>query len=475
MGKPTGFLDYAREAPPKRPPAERVRDWRETDVPLPEEALQNQAARCMDCGVPFCHWACPLSNQTPEVNDLVYRGRWREALVLLHRGNNFPELTGRLCPALCEGSCVLGIQRPAVTACAIELQVVERGWREGWITPCPPRARTGRRAAIVGSGPAGLACAQQLARAGHDVFVFERSDRPGGILRYGIPDFKLEKRVLDRRLDQLAAEGVRFVSNAEAGVSPSAADLRSGFDAIALCGGAGRPRDLDVPGRDLAGVRFAMDFLARANRRQAGDEAADPITAKGLRVVILGGGDTGADCLATALRQGAASVRQLEILPKPPESRAEANPWPEWPNILRVSYAHEEGGVREFSVRTTRLEGVAGAVKRVCAVRLEWQPQPSGPPRPRDIPGSEFALDADFVILAMGFLGPEKGPLASDLGVRLTDRTTVWTDAEKQTSVPGVFAAGDMARGPSLVAWAIAEGRAAARGIDAFLLGEAGA
>jgi len=479
MGKPTGFMEFKRELPARRPVEERVRDWLEVYQPFPDESLRGQASRCMDCGTPFCHTGCPLGNIIPDWNHLIYRARWEDALRRLHLTNNFPEFTGRLCPAPCEASCTLAINEPAVTIKQIELRIVERGWEEGWIKPQPPSQLTGKKVAVIGSGPAGLAAAQQLARVGHAVTVFERADRIGGLLRYGIPEFKMEKRFLDRRLEQLEAEGVRFVTNAHIGVTHPVEELRGSFDALALCGGATVPRDLNVPGRELRGVYFAMEYLPQANRVALGEtkEPASPvagqITARGKHVVIIGGGDTGADCLGTAIRQGAKSIKQLEVLPKPPPDRAANNPWPQWPNIFRISSAHEEQECREFSVQTTRLEGENGAVSRLHAVRVNWKPSPNGgPPKLEPVPGSEFVCDADLVLLAMGFLGPEKDTLLAQLGVRLGERGTVWTNEDKLTSVPGVFSAGDMARGQSLIVWAIAEGRACAYGIDKYLMGE---
>jgi glutamate synthase (NADPH) small chain len=466
MGKVTGFLEYERETAERRPVIERVNDWFEIYRPFPEEQARTQGARCMDCGVPFCHNGCPLNNVIPDWNDFVYQGRWRDALRRLHSTNNFPEFTGRICPAPCETACVLGINAPAVSIRQIEKSVAERGFEEGFIKPQLPATRTGRRVAVVGSGPAGLAAAQQLARAGHDVTVFEKSDRIGGLLRYGIPNFKLEKRLIDRRLEQLRAEGVRFQTNAHVGGNVPAEDLRKEFDAVLLAGGAEHPRDLKVPGRELKGIHFAMEFLPQQNRRNEGDVVpeSEAILATGKRVVIIGGGDTGADCLGTSHRQGALSVTQLELLPKPPDDRSPSTPWPLWPLQLRVETSHEEGGARDWSVSTASFSGdESGNVKRLHGVRV-------GPaPKFEAQPGTEFTLDADLVLLAMGFLGPVRDGMISSLGVALDARGNVAADENYMTSVPGVFAAGDMRRGQSLVVWAIAEGRKAAQGIDKYL------
>ncbi len=471
MAKPTGFMEYRREAPARRPAAQRVRDWIEVYEDFPAQRLRDQAARCMDCGIPFCHQGCPLGNIIPDWNDLVYRGLWRDAIDRLHATNNFPEFTGRLCPAPCEAACVLGINNDPVTIKQVELTIVEHAWSEGWIAPEPPAAKTGKAVAVVGSGPAGLACAQQLARAGHSVTVFERADRIGGLLRYGIPDFKMEKRFLDRRLAQMEAEGVVFRTSVNVGKDIDAREMLSQFDAVCLTGGATLPRDLDVPGRELKGVHFAMEYLPQQNQRVAGDDVPDQIDAAGKRVIILGGGDTGADCLGTALRQGAREVLQYELLPKPPSSRPEDQPWPAYPMIYRVSAAHEEGGERDYSILTKRLSGENGVLKQLHGVRLEWVNE-NGRPVMKEIPGSEFTVEVDLLLLAMGFLGPERAGLIEQLGVELSDRGNVVADENKMTSVPGVFTAGDMTRGQSLIVWAIAEGRAAARSIDQFLMGE---
>ncbi len=473
MGKATGFIEIKRSKPKSRPIEVRVRDWKEVYLLEAEPDLRQQGARCMDCGIPFCHQGCPLGNLIPDWNDLVYRNRWRAAIERLHATNNFPEFTGRLCPAPCEGSCVLGINDDPVTIKSIEVSIVERAFAEGWIQAKPPAIRTGRRVAVVGSGPAGLAAADQLNRAGHTVTVFERADRIGGLLRYGIPEFKLEKRVLDRRLRLMEQEGVVLRAGVNVGVDVTAAQLRSQFDAIVLCGGATAPRDLPIPGRSLGGIHFAVDYLTQQNRRCEGDSVAagDIISAEGKHVVIIGGGDTGADCLGTAHRQGAASISQFELLPRPPDTRAADNPWPLWPAIFRTSSAHEEGGERLYSVSTQEFVANGdGRVAALKAVRGEML-RDGGRMRFVPLPGSEFEVKADVVLLAMGFLGPERGTLLGDLGVRMTERGTVWRDENWMTSEAGVFAAGDLQRGQSLIVWAIADGRSAARGVDAFLMG----
>ncbi len=473
MGKVTGFIEIQRKKQPARDVAERLKDWNEVYLPYPDSALKDQAARCMDCGIPFCHQGCPLGNLIPDWNDLVYRDRWKAAIDRLHATNNFPEFTGRLCPAPCEGACVLGINNDPVTIKSVEVAIIDRAFEEGWVAPILPEARTGRSIAVVGSGPAGLAVAQQLNRAGHTVTVFERDDRIGGLLRYGIPEFKMEKRVLDRRLNLMMAEGVNFRTNANIGVNIPVEELRAQYDAIVLAGGATRARDLQVPGRELKGIHFAMDYLTLQNRRCEGDQVEDAafITAKDKHVVIIGGGDTGADCLGTAHRQGAASVVQLELLSRPPDNRVDANPWPLWPQIFRVSSAHEEGGERLYSISTQKFSGDAnGQVTTLHACHVEMVAA-NGRTEFRPVPGSEFEIKADLVLLAMGFTGPETNGMLTRLGVKLTDRSNVWRDERWMTSVPGVFTAGDMQRGQSLIVWAIAEGRSCARAVDEYLMG----
>jgi glutamate synthase (NADPH) small chain len=473
VGKPTGFIEIRRSKPHARPIELRVRDWQEVYLPDSEAEVQQQGARCMDCGIPFCHQGCPLGNLIPEWNDLVYRDRWQTAIERLHATNNFPEFTGRLCPAPCEGSCVLGINDDPVSIKHIEVSIVDRAFEEGWIRAQPPASRTGRTVAVVGSGPAGLAAADQLNRAGHLVTVFERADRIGGLLRYGIPEFKLEKRWLDRRLALMAQEGVVFRAGLNIGVDVPIAALKRDFDAIVLCGGATAARDLAIPGRSLGGIHFAVDYLTQQNRLCEGDTvaAAERITAEGKHVVIIGGGDTGADCLGTAHRQGAASVVQFELLPRPPETRTADNPWPLWPTIFRTSAAHEEGGERVYSVSTERfIDNGEGQVSALQGVRVEMS-RDGGRVRFLPQPDTRFELKADLVLLAMGFLGPEQGSLLSTLGVTITDRGNVWRDENWMTSERGVFVAGDMQRGQSLIVWAIADGRSAARGVDSYLMG----
>ena len=465
MGKVTGFLEIDREQPTRRRVEERVKDWFEIYEPFPEEKQREQGARCMDCGVPFCHTGCPVNNLIPDWNDLVYNGRWEAAIRRLHATNNFPEFTGRICPAPCEAACVLGIDQPPVSIKLIERSVVDRAWDEGWIRPEPPEHNTGKRVAVVGSGPAGLAAAQQLRRAGHSVTVYEKNDRIGGLLRYGIPNFKLEKHVVDRRIQQMRAEGVTFVTNAHIGVNVPVESLTEHYDAILLAGGSEHPRDLNIPGRELKGIHFAMEFLPQQNRRCEGDvvDEATAISARDKRVLIIGGGDTGADCLGTSHRQGAKSVHQFEIMPKPPETRAASTPWPLWPLQLRTESAHEEGGIRDWSINSVKFTGdESGNVKQLHALRV------GPPPRFEAIPGSEFTLEFDLVLLAMGFLGPVRSGMIEQLGVALDQRGNVAT-TEYKTSVDGIFAAGDMRRGQSLVVWAIAEGRKAAAAVDSYL------
>jgi glutamate synthase (NADPH) small chain len=488
MGKLTGFLEVIRSVPPERPAAERVRDWDEFHLPVADDHLAAQGSRCMDCGTPYCHSGtlmagmasgCPLSNLIPDWNDLVYRGQWMEASIQLHRTNNFPEFTGRVCPAPCEGSCTVGLHGGPVTIKTIECAIADRSFDEGWEHAAPPVIRTGKRVAVVGSGPAGLAAAAQLNLAGHTVTVLERADRVGGLLMYGIPNMKLDKSLVQRRVRFMADAGVRFVTGVDVGRDIPAERLLGDYDAVVLCCGATKARDLDVEGRTLAGVHLAMEYLTASTRRLLGDAEADVggVTARGRHVIVIGGGDTGTDCVATAIRQGAASVTQLELLPPPPTSRAASNPWPEWPRILRTDYAHDEARAvygadpRRFATRTMRLAGTeAGHVCRVDTVQVEWQPDSNGRLSPVDVPGTEREIPADLVLLAMGFTGPETGGVAGGLGVQFGDRGTVVTDADTMTTVPGIFAAGDMVRGQSLVVWAIREGRRAARGVDRYLM-----
>ena len=467
MGDPRGFLTTERQAPTRRPVDLRLKDWREVYEEFPDRTLEEQAGRCMNCGIPFCHQGCPLGNLIPEWNDLVYRDEWREAIERLHATNNFPEFTGTLCPAPCEAACVLAINSDAVTIKQVELQTIDHAWERGWVVPQPPTTKTGRKVAVVGSGPAGLAAAQQLTRVGHDVTVFERADRIGGLLRYGIPEFKMEKSRLDRRLAQMAAEGTVFRPGCDVGADVTVEQLRAEFDAVVLAGGATAARDLPAPGREARGIHQAMEYLPWANRVQQGDLDEPPITAEGKHVVIVGGGDTGADCLGTAHRQGAASVTQLEIMPTPPEKRTEGMPWPTYPMVYRVASAHEEGGERLYAVNT--VEFTADADGNVATQRLVEVVVENG--RFVPVEGSEKEIPAQLVLLAMGFVGPEKGPLLDGLGVDLDARGNVARDANFMTSVPGVFAAGDMGRGQSLIVWAISEGRSAAAGVDAYLTG----
>jgi glutamate synthase (NADPH/NADH) small chain len=468
MGDAQGFLKHGRELPTRRPVPVRLKDWKEVYEEFPAERLQTQASRCMDCGIPFCNNGCPLGNLIPDWNDLVYRDRWQEAIERLHATNNFPEFTGRLCPAPCEAACVLGINQDPVTIKQVEVSIIDRAWDEGWVTPVLPDVKTGKRVAVIGSGPAGLAAAQQLTRAGHDVVVFERADRIGGLLRYGIPEFKMEKRHLDRRLDQMRAEGTEFRTGVDVGTDITGAELQEQFDAIVLAGGATAARDLPIPGRELAGIHQAMEYLPYANRVQEGDLQSSPIDVAGKKVVIIGGGDTGADCLGTSHRQGASSVAQFEIMPKPPEARPETTPWPTWPLVYRTSSAHEEGGERVFSVNTERfLDDGNGRVRALQAHEVQMVDG-----RFEKVEGTDFEIEADFVFLAMGFTGPESGWITEQFGVELDARSNVARNADWSTNVPGVYVAGDMGRGQSLIVWAIAEGRAAAASVDEFLMGE---
>lgn len=472
MADPNGFMKFTkRETPKRRPVPLRLRDWNEVYEDFDHEDLRHQASRCMDCGIPFCHNGCPLGNLIPEWNDLVHQDRWQDAIERLHATNNFPEFTGRLCPAPCEASCVLGINSDPVTIKQVEVEIIDNAFDEGWVVPKRAHLLTGKSVAVVGSGPAGLAAAQQLTRAGHDVTVFERADRIGGLLRYGIPEFKMEKRHIDRRLDQMRAEGTQFRTSVDVGVDVTVAELREEFNAVVLAGGATDWRDLPIPGREFTGIHQAMEYLPWANKATHGDPVLDadgqpPITAKGKRVVIIGGGDTGADCLGTAHRQGAASVHQFEIMPRPPEERADVTPWPTYPLVYRVSSAHEEGGERVFAVNTERFLGAEAGVTGLRAHEVEMS---AG--RFEKVEGTDFELEADLVLLAMGFVGPERPGLLSELGVELSDRGNVARNGDFETSVPGVFVAGDMGRGQSLIVWAIAEGRAAAAGVDRFLMG----
>ena len=488
MGKTTGFMEYDREPTHMRPPLERVKDWSEAHPPYTEETLRKQGARCMDCGVPFCHTGqliagmavgCPINNLIPEWNDLVYRGQWQEAIIRLHKTNNFPEFTGRVCPAPCEGSCTLGINAPPVTIKSIECEIIDRAWANGWVQPQPPLARTGKRVAVVGSGPAGLAAAAQLNRAGHNVTVFERDDRIGGLLMYGIPNMKLDKEVVERRVRLMAEEGVRFITRTAVGRDFPASRLTSDYDAAVICSGATAARDLKIEGRDLQGIHLAMEFLA-ANTKSlldSGHEDGRYISAKGKHVVVIGGGDTGTDCVGTALRHGAKSLVQLEILPRPPDERAPDNPWPQWPKVYKLDYGQEEAKAlwgadpRQYAVQTKRIVGdEQGRVKALEISRIEWLRAENGKSLgPREIEGTHRVIPADLVLLALGFVGPEKD-LPAELSLKLDDRGNIATDASKMTSVPGIFAAGDCSRGQSLVVWAIHEGRRAARGVDTYLM-----
>jgi len=488
VGKPTGFMEFAREPAHTRDPLVRIKDWSEEHPPFAEETLRQQGARCMDCGVPFCHTGkliagmasgCPVNNLIPEWNDLIYQGQWREASIRLHKTNNFPEFTGRVCPAPCEGSCTLGINAPPVTIKSIECEIADHAWAHGWVKPEPPLARTGKRVAIVGSGPAGLAAAAQLNRAGHYVTVFERADRIGGLLMYGIPNMKLDKKVVERRVRSMADEGVRFVSGMEVGKHFPASRLLSDFDAAVLCMGATQARDLPTDGRKLQGIHLAMEFLSKNTKSLLDSNLADGnyISAQGKNVVVIGGGDTGTDCVGTAIRHGAKSVTQLEILPRPPDVRAADNPWPQWPKVYKLDYGQEEAQAlwgadpRQYAVQTKRFLGDAGGrVSGLELCQIEWLRAPDGKALgPREIEGTHRTLPAELVLLALGFLGPEK-PLPQELGCRLDERGNLAVDEQRMTSVPGVFAAGDCSRGQSLVVWAIHEGRQAAREVDKFLM-----
>jgi glutamate synthase (NADPH/NADH) small chain len=472
MGKETGFLEYEREERTYADPQERLTHYKEFTIPHSEGALKKQAARCMNCGIPYCHNGCPVNNIIPDWNHLVYEDDWKNALAVLHSTNNFPEFTGRICPAPCEAACTLNIVDEPVTIKSIECAIVDRGWKEGWVEPQVPEKHTGKSVAVVGSGPAGLACAQQLARAGHAVTVFEKSDRIGGLLRYGIPDFKMEKHLINRRAVQMEAEGVQFRTSAEVGVEVSFQALRDNFDAVVLSGGAEEPRRLDIPGAELSGVRLAMEFLTQQNKRNAGDDEvrAAPrgtLSAKGKHVIVIGGGDTGSDCVGTSNRQGAASVTQLEIMPKPPEKEDKATTWPHWPLKLRTSSSHEEGAERDWAVLTKRVVGENGDVTGLECVRIEWDGRSF-----EEVPGSEFTLKADLILLAMGFTGPKRRGLLDRAGVELCERGNVKADTDRYaTSENGVYACGDMRRGQSLVVWAIREGRQCARAVDEALMG----
>ena len=477
MGLPTGFLEIERKDRPYEKVEARLKHWREFILPLPPAEVSKQGARCMDCGIPFCHNGCPVNNLIPDWNELVRRDRWQDALEVLHSTNNFPEFTGRICPAPCEASCTLNIDDNPVTIKSIECSIVDRGWDEGWIAPLVPAKKTGKRVAVVGSGPAGLACAQQLARAGHAVTLFEKADRIGGLLRYGIPDFKMEKRLIDRRMRQMEAEGVEFRTGVEVGATLSIKSLLEGYDAVALTGGAEWPRDLEVPGRELSGIHFAMDFLTQQNKRVAGDDEAraapkGTLSAKGKHVVVIGGGDTGSDCVGTSNRQGAASVSQLEVMPQPPERENKALTWPDWPLKMRTSSSHEEGVGRDFAVLTKRAVGKDGKIQALECARIDWVKGADGRMAMQEVEGSGFELKADLVLLAMGFLGPRRPGMVEQSGVALDPRGNILANVQDyKTSVPRLFAAGDMRRGQSLVVWAIREGRQCARSIDESLMG----
>ena len=470
MGDSKGFMKHERELPTRRPVPVRLLDWNEVYEDFDEESLKTQASRCMDCGIPFCNNGCPLGNLIPDWNDLVYRDHWKDAIERLHATNNFPEFTGRLCPAPCEAACVLGINEDPVAIKQVEVEIIERAWREGWVTPVIASVKTGKKVAVVGSGPAGLAAAQQLTRAGHDVVVMERADRIGGLLRYGIPEFKMEKKFLDRRLEQMEAEGTEFRTNVDVGVDITVEQLREDYDAVVLAGGATQWRDLPIPGRELDGIHQAMEFLPPANKVQEGDLDEHPFSAKDKHVIIIGGGDTGADCLGTSHRHGAASIHQFEIMPQPPDQRAASTPWPTWPLVHRTSSAHEEGGERVFSINTLQFTGEDGKLTGLDTVEVEQIIDDNGM-RFEAVEGSEQHFKADMVLLAMGFVGPEKNALIDGLGVDLDQRGNVARDGHWMSSEDGVFVAGDMGRGQSLIVWAIAEGRACAASVDAYLGG----
>lgn len=474
MGKPTGFMEIARQEPGYLPVKERIHFYKEFTLPLADSELRQQGARCMDCGIPFCQTGCPVNNIIPDWNDLVYNNRWREALDVLHSTNNFPEFTGRVCPAPCEAACVLNISNDPVAIKTIEHAIIDKGWKEGWVSAQIPAMKTGKRVAVIGSGPAGLACSQQLARAGHAVALFEKSDRIGGLLRYGIPDFKMEKHLIDQRMQQMQAEGVEFRTGQHIGVNVPAKQLLDEFDAVVLSAGSEQARDLKVPGRELNGIYFALKFLEQQNRRVAGETlpADISLTAKGKHVVVIGGGDTGSDCVGTSIRQGAASVTQFELMPRPPEQENKPLTWPDWPMKLRTSSSQQEGCARDWSIATKNFSGAQGKVKTLHAVRLEWQKDPAGAWKMQEIAGSEFDLKADLVLLAMGYMHPVQPGMLQELGIALDERGNVRADTERyQTSIPKVFAAGDARRGQSLVVWAIREGRQAARAVDEFLMG----
>ena len=477
MGKPTGFLEIERHDRGYEKAEARLKTFKEFIKPLAPAELNNQAARCMDCGIPFCHNGCPVNNMIPDWNNLVHRDQFQHALIVLHSTNNFPEFTGRICPAPCEASCTLNIDDNPVTIKTIECAIVDKGWEEGWIVPQPPTRKTGKRVAVIGSGPAGLACAQQLGRAGHDVVLLEKNDRVGGLLRYGIPDFKMEKHLIDRRMEQMAAEGVTFRTGVNVGVDVTIDDLLNEFDSVVMAGGAEWPRNLDVANRELEGIHFAMDFLSQQNKRNAGDQEgkaapAGTISARGKHVVVIGGGDTGSDCIGTSARQGAASIMQIEIMPKPPVKENKAMTWPDWPLKLRSSHAHDEGTDRDWAVLTKTAEGKDGKVTALHCVRVEWATGADGRMQMKEVPGSEFQLKADLVLLAMGFMGPRRDGLLENAAVELDQRGNVAANmVDYRTSRDRVFSAGDMRRGQSLVVWAIREGRQCARAVDEFLMG----